>query len=120
MQAKPNALALIAEVARVLKTEFLPDAKPEQQYTLRMMINALSIAQRQVEAMPHSDEQAWMQLSVLLDAEDDLKGLERLLANKARAGDLDDEGVLRVLLWRLTLQKVAESSPRYLQQEDID
>ena len=119
MQTRPDARELLREVARVLKTEFLPAASDGEQYTLRMMLNALSIAGRQIEDQAEADEREYIQLSALLDREDDLPGLERELARRVRAGDVDDDEGLKALLWQLCWRQVVESAPRYLRQEGL-
>ena len=119
MRTRPDAAELIEEIRRVLKTEFLPAAEGDQQYTLRMMLNALSIAQRQITDPAETDERETIQLSALLDMDDELPALERELARRVRAGEVDSDEGLQALLWQLCLRQVAESAPRYLQQEGL-
>lgn len=119
MQTRPDADELLAEVARVLKEDFLPDAPESQQYPLRMMLNALAIARRQIADREEAGEREWIQLSALLDMEADQAGLERELARRARSGALDADEGLQALLWQLCWRRVQESAPRYLRQEGL-
>ena len=119
MQTRPDARELMAEVARLLKEEFLPSASGEQQYTLRMMINALCIADRQIEDQAQADEHEYIQLSALLDMDAELPECQRELARRVRAGSVDYDEGLQALIWQLCLRQVWESAPRYLRQEGL-
>jgi hypothetical protein len=46
---RPDALELLRIANHTLTQEILPNAKPEQLYTLRMIANALGIATRELE-----------------------------------------------------------------------
>lgn len=120
MQTRPDASELLDEVRRIIRTELLPAADGKTGYTLRMMLNALSIAERQMLAAEQADELALIQLSALLDHDGDLAELERELARRVRAGDVDGDEALQAMLWALTLRQVRESAPRYLDQEGLD
>jgi hypothetical protein len=50
MNDHPDALELIRIAYQTLAQDILPDALPEQRYTLRMIANALGIAARELEA----------------------------------------------------------------------
>ena len=119
MRTRPDASELLQEISRVLKTDFLPGAAGEHQYVLRMMLNALSIARRQIADPAENDERETIQLSALLDMDAELPALERELARRVRAGEVDSDEGLQALMWQLCLRQVAESAPRYLKQEGL-
>lgn len=119
MRTRPDATELLDEVRRVIRAQLLPAADSDTQYTLRMMLNALSIAERQLLAAEQADELELIQLSALLDTDADLPALERALAQRVRAGDVDKDEGLQAMLWEITLRQVRESSPRYLSQEGM-
>ena len=119
MQTRPDASELLDEVRRVIRADLLPAADAAAGYTLRMILNALSIAERQLQAAEQADELELIQLSALLDNDGDLPALERLLARRVRAGDVDADEGLQAMLWEITLRQVRESAPRYLDQEGM-
>lgn len=119
MRTRPDASELLDEVRRVIRDELLPVTDGDAQYTLRMMLNALSIAERQLLAAEQADELELIQLSALLDEDADLPSLERTLAQQVRAGDVDNDEGLQAMLWEITLRQVRESAPRYLKQEGL-
>lgn len=119
MQTRPDAGELLEEVGRVLKTAFLPSATGEQQYLIRMMLNALAIAGRQIDGQAEVDEREYIQLSALLDMEGGLPELEKELARRVRAGEVDGDEGLQALMWQLCWRQVVESAPRYLKQEGM-
>lgn len=120
MRIKPDGADLLAEVSRTLKEVILPDIPREHQYALRMSLNALSIAQRQLLAGGLPDEAEAIQLSALLGMDGELPELHRELAKRVRAGEADNDATLQSLLWQVTRRQVEESAPRYLAAEGID
>ena len=120
MRIKPDGADLLAEVSRTLKESVLPAAPPEHQYALRMSLNALSIARRQLLAGGLPDEAEAIQLSALLGVDGELPDLHRELARRVRVGDADEDATLQSLLWQVTLRQVEESAPRYLRAEKLD
>jgi hypothetical protein len=73
MNDHPDALELLRIANHALMHEVLPDARPEQRYTLRMIGNALGIAMRELES--HGT-----------DAEIEMRGLSALYEGKTCAG----------------------------------
>lgn len=120
MRIRPDGADLLAEVSRTLKEAVLPAVPREHQYALRMSLNALSIARRQLLAGGLPDEAEAIQLSALLGVEGELPQLHRELARRIRAGDADTDTTLQSLLWQVTRRQVEESAPRYLRAEGID
>jgi hypothetical protein len=119
MRIQPDGINLLNTVITVLRDEVLPSLPAEQQYSVRMAINAIGIARRQLAHGDAGEAQERALLAELLDAGDGHADLSRLLAQRIRDGQAKDNPALRKLLWQLTLQRVAESAPRYLQQENL-
>lgn len=120
MRIPPDGAALLATAAEVLKQEMLPDVPADKAYGIRMVINAMSIARRQLETGDHAENIEYETLSIVLDSDEDGQSLNREFARHVRRGEAETDEHLRQLLWAQTLNKVRESAPRYLQQEGID
>jgi hypothetical protein len=118
MRIQPDGANLLDTVATVLRDQILPTVPQEQQYTLRMAINAIGIAGRQLANGDEAERELQARVVQLLggDAGDHP---DRLLANKVRDGSVAHDATLRELLWRVTEQRVRESAPRYLTQEGL-
>lgn len=119
MRIQPDGINLLDTVINVLRDEVLPSLAPEQQYSVRMAINAIGIARRQLVRGDAGELQEQALLAELLGAAGSHAELSRLLAQRIREGRANKDPALRQLLWQLTLQRVAESAPRYLQQENL-
>lgn len=119
MRIQPDGINLLDTVINVLREEVLPTLPTEQQYSVRMAINAIGIARRQ---LAHGDAQEAREQALLTDllgAGGSHSELSRLLARRIREGRAKDNSSLQKLLWHLTFQRVAESAPRYLQQQNL-
>lgn len=119
MRIQPDGVNLLDTVITLLRDEVLPTAPAAQQYSLRMAINAISIARRQLQRGERYEHDERALLAQLLAAEGSHAELSRLLAQRVRAGVAKQDAGLRRLLWQLTLQRVQESAPRYLEQEGL-
>ena len=120
MRIKPDGAGLLAEVSRTLKEEVLPDVPARHQYALRMVLNAVSIARRQLLAGDLPAEAEAIQLAALLDMDGELPELHRELARRTRQGDADHDDALQALLWQVTYRQVQDSAPRYLRAEGLE
>ena len=119
MRIQPDGINLLDTVINVLRDEVLPGLPTEQQYSVRMAINAIGIARRQLARGDGGEAQEQALLAELLGTAGSHAGLSRLLARRIRQGQANNDAALQKLLWQLTLQRVTESAPRYLQQEGL-
>ena len=119
MRLQPDGINLLDTVINVLRDEVLPILPMEQQYSVRMAINAIGIARRQLVQGDAGEARERALLAEVLATGGSHAELSRLLAQRIRDGRAKDNPALRKLLWQLTLQRVAESAPRYLQQENL-
>jgi hypothetical protein len=123
MRIQPDGINLLDTVTNVLRNEVLPVVPAEQQYALRMALNAIGIAQRQLANGDAAEQQEQALLTELLAVEGEHGELTQLLAKKIRAGAAQSKNkeseAWRALLWQLTVQRVKESAPRYLKQEGL-
>ena len=119
MRIQPDGINLLDTVIKVLSDEVLPSLAAQQQYSVRMAINALGIARRQLARGDAGETQEQALLAELLGAGGSHAELSRLLAQRIRDRQANNDPALQKLLWQLTLQRVAESAPRYRQQENL-
>lgn len=123
MRIQPDGINLLDTVMMVLRNEVLPVVPVEQQYVLRMALNAIGISRRQLANGDGAEQQEQALLAELLGIEGSHAELAQLLAKKVRAGaaqgNSKESEAWRALLWQLTEQRVKESAPRYLQKEDL-
>jgi len=114
MREHPDGAALLAMAREVLRKELLPLLPKEKTYDALMLINAIGIAERQLQfgEQPQRAEKA--ELCALLDEEGSLAELNRSFARKIREGEFDSRAAARQLLWDATVQRVRESSPKAL------
>ncbi|MFZ5724402.1 MAG: DUF6285 domain-containing protein [Pseudomonadota bacterium] len=128
MRDRPQGHELLAIAARTFRDELLPALPEEKKYAGLMLLNALSVAERQLangDGALHAEAEALEDALGLETAGDTslparLATLNRALAGRIRKGAADDDPSLQALLWAITLQKVRESSPRYLRTEGIE
>ncbi len=127
MRDRPQGHELLAIAAKTFREQLLPALPEDRKYQALMILNAMSIAERQQEMGegPLNDECDL--LEVVLDTTpkaDELHEraaeLNREFARRVRDGAYDNDDTGRHVLWAVTLQKVRESAPRYLKVEGIE
>jgi hypothetical protein len=127
MREHPDGLTLLDLAVSTLREQVLPALPEAQKYVGLMVVNALSIAARQLtsndQPLQHSRERLESVLGQkaaegTLDAQ--LVELSRALANAVRNGKYDSDPQAHRALWDITVQRVRESAPRYLQSEGIE
>lgn len=127
MRDRPQGHELLAIAAKTFREQLLPVLPEDKKYQALMILNAMSIAERQQEMGegPLNDECDL--LEVVLDTTpkaDELHEraaeLNREFARRVRDGAYDNDDTGRHVLWAVTLQKVRESAPRYLKVEGIE
>jgi len=123
MRDKPEGSELLAIAGAALREEVLPGLGGRQRYTLLMALNAMGIAQRQLEYGQGLLDEEWASLAGLLElpvTPGDLSLANGQLAKYIRAGQYDkgtkSYPLLRAHLWRSVVNRVRESSPRRLVQ----
>ncbi|MGH8494226.1 MAG: DUF6285 domain-containing protein [Moraxellaceae bacterium] len=114
MREHPDGAQLLAIAREVLRKELLPLLPKDKAYDALMIANAMGIAERQLQQGDVPQQQEKAGLSVLLDSQQDLAGLNREFAQGIRRGDFDENAQARELLWEATLQRVRESAPKAL------
>lgn len=126
MRDRPQGHELLAIAAKTFRDKVLPALPEAAKYDALMILNAMSIAERQQATGegPLNDECDL--LEAVLDCTPESSELHaraaelnRELARRVRAGAADDDESLRRVLWAIALQKARESSPRYLRAEGL-
>ena len=114
MQDLPKPADLVSLVADFLRTEIMPVTKGAQNFQLRVAINALDLAAREVGGAAASDAAERARLAALLGRDDDLEALNRALCERIASGamTLDTAGVADHL-WATTMAKLAVDQPNY-------
>jgi hypothetical protein len=141
MRERPEGSELLQIAAATLREQILPALAEGQRYAALMILNAMSIAERQLRLDERPLENEWALLDALLrsdtrrtaveplppearDEPRDLRAhvteLERELARRVRAGSYDRDGLGQRVLWQISLQRVRESAPRFLESEGIE
>jgi hypothetical protein len=114
MQDEPTPAELIKAVADFLRNELTPQLGGHNAFKLRVAVNALDLATRQLALESSSDAAEAERLSLLLGRQGSLEELNRVLAGKIASGeaDLQTPG-LAEHLWQTTLAKLAVDQPNY-------
>lgn len=127
MRDRPEGLSLLQIAASTLREQILPVLSEDKKYVALMVLRALTIAERQLKADELPLERERDVLEMLLkdthssgDVRAHVLRLERELARQVRSGMYDEHRVGQRLLWDLTVQRVRESAPRYLESEGIE
>ena len=114
MQDEPTPTELIKAVADFLRDDIAPGISGHDAFKLRVSINALDLAARQLDLAQASDAAEAARLSRLLALQGSLGELNRALADRIANGELDlDTPGLAEHLWQTTMDKLAVDQPNY-------
>lgn len=114
MREQPDGAQLLAIARDVLKQKLLPLLAKDQHYNALMIINAMSIAERQINYGQTPQHAERVVLCQLLGQDDELADLNHAFARAIRNGQMDDNDGAKRLLWQATVQRVRESAPKAL------
>ena len=114
MQDEPTPTELIKAVADFLRNEITPEIKGHNAFKLRVGINALDLATRQLAQEGPSDAAEVARLKQLLGIDGSVMELNRALAEKIAKGEVDlNTPGLKEHLWQTTMDKLAVDQPNY-------
>ncbi len=114
MQDEPRPDELTRSVADFLRNDIAPLISGHLAFKLRVAINMLDVATRQLTMSQVMDAAELARLKALLDAEGSLPDLNRLLAERIARGEVDlNTPGLAAHLWQTTLDKLAVDQPNY-------
>lgn len=119
MRERPDGRDLLITARKVLRERILPKLDPALRHEMLMVLNALSIAERQMAAGEAPIAAETVELSALLGAPvDDLVAANRRLVEWIRAGAADPGAEARAaILAHLRVvgrARLAESNPKVL------
>ncbi len=114
MQDPPTPSEILGAVAQFLRTAMTGEATGALAFQARVAANALEMAGRQLELAPAAERGEHERLRTLLGADGELLALNRELARRIRAGEVDPHTpALADHLWTVTLDKLAVDQPSY-------
>jgi hypothetical protein len=114
MQDEPRPDEILTAVAGFLKGAATRESGPHIAFQLRVCANAVEICQRQLTLAPAAEADELARLKALLGTDGDLADLNRELARRIRAGEMDlSTAGLMEHLWPTTLAKLAVDQPNY-------
>ena len=114
MQDEPTPIELTKAVADFLRNDIAPVISGHNAFKLRVAINVLDLVARQLTLAEGSDAAEAASLKTLLGIDGSLIDLNRRLAEKLAAGEVDlATSGLSEHLWTTTMAKLAVDQPNY-------
>jgi hypothetical protein len=114
MQDEPTPIELTKAVADFLRNDVAPVMSGHNAFKLRVAINMLDLVTRQLTLEQCGDASEAARLAGLLGMQGSLIDLNRALADKIAAGDVDLRTPgLAEHLWQTTMDKLAVDQPNY-------
>ena len=114
MQDEPTPTELTKAVADFLRDDIAPTLSGHNAFKLRVAINMLDLVTRQLTLEAGSDAAEGERLKQLLGVDGSLLDLNRALADKIAAGQMDPQTPgLAEHLWQTTMDKLAVDQPNY-------
>jgi hypothetical protein len=114
MQDEPTPIELTKAVADFLRNDIAPVISGHNAFKLRVAINVLDLVARQLTLAEGSDAAEAASLKTLLGIDGSLIDLNRRLAEKLAAGEVDlATSGLSEHLWMTTMAKLAVDQPNY-------
>ena len=114
MQDEPTPIELTRAVADFLRNEITPIISGHHAFKLRVAINILDLATRQLMLEKDSDREEVERLTNLLGMKGTVMELNRVLAERIAKGEFDlRTSGLAAHLWQTTMEKLAVDQPNY-------
>ena len=114
MQDEPTPRELTKAVADFLRNDIAPLISGHSAFKLRVAINALDLVTRQLTLEQGDNVEESARLAALLGTQGSLLDLNRSLAERIAAGELDlSTPGLAAHLWQTTMDKLAVDQPNY-------
>lgn len=116
---RPDAAELLSAVREHLIEKLAPTLEGQPAFHLRVATNALAIVERTMADGEAMDQAELTRLQALLGAEGNLIDLNRTLAERIKAGEMDDTREALVAHLRETsIDKLRLANPRYMIPRD--
>ena len=114
MQDEPSPIELTKAVADFLRNDITPLISGHQAFKLRVAVNALDLVTRQLTREQGMDAAEIARLRALLGIDATVTDLNRALAERIAAGEVDlATPGLAEHLWQTTMDKLAVDQPNY-------
>jgi hypothetical protein len=119
MRDLPTGPALLPLARDVLLRDLMPLLPPEAHLEARLVANSMAIAEREAISGEAPVQQILREMETLYgDGSNGEAGLLRQFAGDLRAGLFEEnqsrERSAREILWRLTIAKLRQANPRFL------
>ena len=114
MQDEPSPIELTRAVADFLRNDIAPLISGHQAFKLRVAVNILDLVTRQLTQEQLMDAAETERLRALLGIDGSVTDLNRVLAERIAAGEVDlaTPGLVEHL-WQTTMDKLAVDQPNY-------
>lgn len=114
MQDEPTPIELTRAVAEFLRNDIAPLISGHEAFKLRVAVNILDLVTRQLTQEEGSDAKEVERLRALLGVDGSVVDLNRVLAERIAAGEVDlATPGLADHLWATTMDKLAVDQPNY-------
>jgi len=114
MQDPPTSPEILKSVIAFLRDTALGKLEGHDAFQMRVAVAALELVRRELMLVPASDAAEHTRLKALLGRDGLLADLNRDLADKIAAGEIDlASAALKEHLWATTIEKVAVDQPGY-------
>ena len=114
MQDEPTPIELTKAVADFLRNEITPIISGHNAFKLRVAVNILDLATRQLMLEKDSDREEVERLTNLLGMKGTVMELNGVLAERIAKGEFDlRTSGLAAHLWQTTMEKLAVDQPNY-------
>ena len=114
MQDEPSPIELTRAVADFLRNDIAPLISGHQAFKLRVAVNILDLVTRQLTQEQLMDAAETERLRALLGIDGTVTDLNRALAERIAAGEVDlATPGLAEHLWQTTMDKLAVDQPNY-------
>jgi hypothetical protein len=116
---RPTAAELVEAVREFLTEQIAPNVEGQLAFHARVAGNALAIVERELAGGRAMDAGEQARLAAILGHDGDLVDLNRELAAKIRAGELNDKRAeILAHLRRTSADKLALANPRYARADE--
>ncbi len=116
---RPTATELLTAVRQHLIENLAPTLDGQPAFHLHVATNALAIVERTLSQGDSMDQAELSRLKGLLEQDGDLLELNRVLSEKIRSGELDDQkDAVLAHLRETALDKLRLANPRYMTPRD--
>ncbi len=120
-QDRPTAAELVAAVREFLERDVMTGTDGRLQFHTRVAVNALGMVERELEQAASYEQAERTRAAALLGEDGEARVLERELARRIRAGELDDRlDDVRAHVRATVREKLLVANPSYLPTSEAE